>query len=310
MQTFSLTGLFGMEEKEIYYISNHIEAQYTQTAIPKRSGGSRTIYIPNARLRYLQRIILREFLSDYSPSPAATAYHPGAAPAENARPHLQKPYLLKTDICNFFDNIGFGQVYAVFAQHLPARYAKLFAELTCYRDHLVQGAPTSPALSNLVMRRFDQKLLDYCAAHNLTYTRYCDDITLSGAQPLTDAYHFVQKELAKMGFTLNGRKTHFVNSHHRQTVTGIAVNTKLQAPTAYRRKLRQDLYYLYKYGPENVICWHRDAAFIQDDRPQCEKYLLSLLGRINYVLQIDPANTAFQNEKEKLQRYMRTHGYL
>lgn len=46
--------------------------------------------------------------------------------------------------------------------------------------YLPQGAPSSPCLSNLVSLRMDQRIGKYCDRHALTYTRYADDISISG----------------------------------------------------------------------------------------------------------------------------------
>lgn len=208
-----LEQIFGIGTKELYFVANHTRKIYKKVNIPKKSGGVRTLYIPHEKLKYIQRIILKEFLADDLISPCATAYRKGAKLADNAAVHSGKKYLLKMDIQSFFPSIGFGRVYKMFYRQYPAKYAKLFAELCCHDDCLAQGAPTSPAISNMVMSEFDAALEQWCRERGISYTRYCDDITLSGNEPLGQAYYYVKKLLAKNGFFLNKRKTHFVKKH-------------------------------------------------------------------------------------------------
>ena len=54
--------------------------------------------MPHEKLKYMQRVILKEFLADYTISPCAAAYHKGANLADNAAAHSGKKYLLKMDI--------------------------------------------------------------------------------------------------------------------------------------------------------------------------------------------------------------------
>lgn len=304
MKNSSPSDIFNMSEKEIYYVSNNISAHYKKVEIPKKTHGVRTIYIPCEKLMHMQRIILNEFLCEYRISKSATAYHKGSLLTLNAKPHLNKKYILKLDIKDFFSNITYGRVYHMFLSHFPVRYAKLFAELCCYNDKLIQGAPTSPAISNIIMLDFDNSVEHYCKDNGISYTRYCDDITLSSDIPLNTAYHKIKKELYKYGFELNTSKTHFVKNTHQQRVTGIVVNEKLQVPVEYRRKLRQELYYFYKFGAEDVILRNNYTDYISDGKALSEKYIHSLLGRVNYILQIDPHNTEFLSEKQKLQNYI------
>ncbi len=303
MNDFSLTQIFNMSEKEIYYVSNHIAKHYTKAEIPKKNSGTRILYIPNDKLKYMQRVILNEFLSEYRISKCATAYHQGANLLANAKPHLKKKFILKLDIQDFFGSITFGRIYKMFSAHFPNQYAKLFAELCCYKDKLVQGAPTSSAISNIIMFDFDNKIEEYCLNNNISYTRYCDDITLSSNSNLNAAYYKIKKELQKNGFELNSRKTHFVKYTHQQNVTGLVVNEKIQVPIEYRRKLKQELYYLHKFGANNVIFRNNYTDFIDNGNTLNEKYINTLLGKVNYVLQINPKDTMFLKEKEKLCNY-------
>lgn len=304
MSDFSLTDIFNMREKEIYYVSNHISKHYKKVEIPKKTKGVRILYIPSKKLMYMQRIILNAFLSEYRISECATAYHKGSTLVSNAQPHRNKKYVLKLDIEDFFGSITYGRVYKMFFKHFPVKYAKLFTEICCYNDKLVQGAPTSPAISNIIMLDFDNRVESYCKENNISYTRYCDDITLSADFSLDRTYYRIKKELQKAGFELNKRKTHFVKNTHQQRITGVVVNEKIQVPIEYRKKLRQELYYLYKFGANNVILKNNYTDYISNGNTLDVKYINSLLGRINYVLQIDPDNNEFVKEKEKLCSYV------
>ena len=52
--------------------------------------------------------------------------------------------------------------------------------MLCYYDEgLPQGAPSSPAISNLILRDFDRTVGSWCAQRDIAYTRYCDDLTFS-----------------------------------------------------------------------------------------------------------------------------------
>ena len=96
-----------------------------------------------------------------------------------------------------------------------------------------------------------------------------------------------------MGFELNEAKTHFVTNASRQTVTGLTVNEKINVNSDYKRKLRQEIYYSNRFGVKSA------ADYLHE--PDAQKYYSRLMGRINFVLSIDPDNEYFIKAKEKLQ---------
>lgn len=173
-------------------------------------------------------------------------------------------------------------------------------ELCCKNGFLPQGAPTSPALSNIVMCNFDNNIGRWCDKHGISYTRYCDDMTFSSDKPLYAVYQKVKAMLYEMCFELNEKKTHFITNANRQSVTGLTVNDKVLVSADYKRTLRREVYYALKYGLSESIIYADKKDFMADGVPNTEKYYNSLLGRIAFVLQIELENMWFQNALMKL----------
>lgn len=178
----------------------------------------------------VQRRILERYLYQLEVSEYSTAYCKGKSLIDNASPHVRKEYVLKLDISHFFDSIDDDMVYLVL-KHLglsvPA--TTLLTHLCTYQARLPQGAPISPYIANLVMKQFDKKLGRWCCEHNITYTRYCDDMTFSGSKSdirSANVIGKVRRMLYHMGFTLNDKKTVFISSSQQQRVTGVVVNEK------------------------------------------------------------------------------------
>lgn len=281
----SLAADLGCSGKALYSLSNHIERHYRTAEIPKGNGELRQLLIPDPFLMEVQRSILRTLLAWEEISPYATAYRPGGSPRVNARPHVGRPQVLKLDIRKFFDHLYYPLVKE---KAFPAeRYSEanrvLLSLLCVYRNALPQGAPTSPALSNIILKDFDNRMGAWCRERRLVYTRYCDDMTFSGDWDPRAIRAQVQAELKPLGLFLNGRKTAVLGPGNRMAVTGLVVNEKLSVPASYRRKLRQELYYCRKYG----ISGHLERTGIELDGPG---YLRRLLGQVRYVLSVDPEN--------------------
>src|SRR5262249_3086559 len=110
--------------------------------------------------------------------------------------------------------------------------------------HLVQGAPTSPALANLVAWRLDRRLAGLAAKYGFTYPRYADDLTFSGddVEALGRLRVSAQRIIAAEHFTTNTTKTRIARRSSRQTVTGLVVNERVATPRRLRRQLRAILH--------------------------------------------------------------------
>ncbi len=288
--------------KTIYSISNNIEKNYKIYKIKKRNGKYRNICEPSSNLKQIQKRILTNILNNKSISKYAKAYHKGVGLKDNAIPHINKEMILKLDIKDFFENISFVDIYnSCFSiEYFPKSVGMILTYLCTYDNHLTQGSPTSAYISNLVMKEFDEELGNWCNLKNISYTRYSDDMTFSGEFNPSELIVKVRKMLYKLGLELNNNKIHIVHKSSSQKVTGIVVNEKLQVNIKYRNKIRQEIYYIKKFG----LSSHMKKS---DINIESKKYLNKLYGRILYVLQINEYDKEFIKYKQFIKNLKRQY---
>lgn len=298
----SLTNDLGVSAKALYSASNHTSAHYYQTKIPKGNSEYRELAVPDNFMKSIQKRIVERLLVYEEISPYATAYRFGGSTIINAKPHLRNTTVLKLDIRHFFDHIIYPLVKEkVFPEKRYSESNRILLSLIClYKDSLPQGAPTSPIISNIIMKDFDNKVGNWCKAKNIIYTRYCDDLTFSGELKPNEVIGFVRKELQKMGFYLNDKKTFVARNGQKKMVTGIVINDRMNTPVLYRKKLRQEIYYCKKFG----IPHHLTYINVSEDE---ESYLRKLLGKVNYVLSIDKSNKEMRDCKEWILDQLKTN---
>lgn len=293
----SLTKDLGIPAYKLYLMSNSIARHYHNVNIPKRDGGVRTLSVPDEKLKDVQRRIATVLLPLEPVSSYATAYALGSDILKNASLHVGKNKVLKLDIKNFFDSILYSQVKEkVFPAFRYSEENRVLLAMLCYhKDSLPQGAPTSPAISNIIMYEFDEKVGQWCKERNITYTRYCDDMTFSGDFKSGEVIKFVASELKKYGFFLNSRKISVNNLSKRQSVTGLVVNEKPNTSKEYRRKLRQEVYYCRRFGVENHL---KQIGCDMD----VKSYLVSLYSRLSFAARISPDNKKLSDDKNFIKK--------
>lgn len=285
----------GFSAKTLYAVSHSINKHYRKTVIPKRNGGSRQLSVPDEILKSIQKSITEKLILPIGISKYAKAYYPSCSIAKNAKPHISKKIVLNLDIFKFFDSISYSIVKdTVFPSVVFAEPLRILLTILCYYNNgLPQGAPSSPAISNVIMYEFDESVGKWCENQGIAYTRYCDDMTFSGDFNPNIVVSFVRNELKKRGFLLNEQKTKIQKDGRRKSVTGVVVNKKLSVPIEYRRKLRQELYFIEKFGIHD----HMKKANI---KAAPNEYIQQLLGRINYILTINPKDEYFLKSRDFL----------
>lgn len=284
----------GFSAKTLYGLSNSLEKHYHTEYLPKSDGSKRKLSVPDLILKLVQKSIADNILIQYPISKYAKAYKPGSSIQKNARPHVGKKKILKLDIEGFFDHILYSRVKdTVFYEEKYSESIRILLTMLCYyNDSLPQGAPTSPAITNIIMYDFDETVGDFCIKKKIAYTRYCDDMTFSGCFDEREIISFVKGELRKLGLFLKNRKTAVISASKRQVVTGIVVNEKMNVTKDYKKTIRQEIYYIKKFGLDE----HLKRLGISDK----QQYVLSLKGRIAFVLQTIPNNCEFIEYKNFL----------
>lgn len=284
--------------RELNTLLEKRDSFYRPARIPKAGGGTRNLLTPLGELMRHQKFILKNILYRIPVSEYACAYHKHRGLTHLAQPHVGHKTLLHLDIADFFSSITEQMVFTSLLEETgyPKSVAGFLSRLCCYKRYLPQGACTSPALSNICFKKCDEEIAALAKRYAMTYTRYSDDLYLSGDDiPVAMILEEVTDILARHGFRINSKKTRVLHPHHAQKVTAIVVNEKMQVNREYRRQLRQELYYLERFG--------ENAAGVLEAGNYWD-YLYRLRGRVDFVLYVDPENKEFREAKAMLERLL------
>lgn len=302
-----LAEALGITISRLRWLAWHTEAadrvHYIQFAVPKRGGGTRTLAAPHQSLRRCQEWIAQELLARIPIHEQAHGFVPGRSTVTNAEPHVGQGLIVNADLKDFFPSITFPRIMGSFRSfgYSPAvatilallvtecprqlvRYAGRPLWVATGKRSLPQGAPTSPALSNIVAWKLDCRLAGLANSLGWKYTRYADDMTFSTGNSgqgqvgylLARLRHLVENE----GFTLHPDKTRVQRPNTRQSVTGIVVNERMGVPRATVRRLRAILHNAERTGL---------AAQNREQHPHFESWVA---GMIAYVKMVNPDQAA------------------
>lgn len=275
---------------------------YRQFEIPKKSGGNRKIIAPYPSLLLIQKWILSNILNNIPINGCAHAFTSDKSIISNCKQHLGNKEILKLDLKDFFPSIEINRIVLIFNKlGYSENISYILANLCCLNGILPQGAPTSPILSNLVCRKLDKRLLSLAKQFNLKYTRYADDIVFSGEKINVKIMDYVQNIIINEGFEINKDKTRLYKEKNKKIITGISVSDTLKLPRNYKRNLVLELNYILKFGYTS----HISKKKIRDIN-----HLPSIIGKVNFWLQIEPKNEfALKAKKYLLEEFKKRINY-
>lgn len=291
------------------------QQHYVYQWIPKRQG-HRLLEIPKPELKLVQRQILRGILDQIPPHECAHGFRRDHSILSYVQPHARRQMVLHLDLRDFFVSIPSSRAHATFrtagypdsvSQVLTAictnstpeevwtsinrsnSHPRAWNERRRFvSPHLPQGSPTSPALANLCAFRFDCRLAGLAKCVEANYTRYADDLVLSGDAKLArgwrSIYHQICVIAREEGFEINTQKTQVLRPGVRQQVAGVVLNEHPNVKRSEFDRLKAILHNCVRHGPESQ---NRDGH---------ADFQAHLRGRITYVTMLNFARG------EKLQR--------
>ncbi|MFA8391365.1 reverse transcriptase family protein [Burkholderia ubonensis] len=240
VSTRVIATLFGFSPLFLSAIARRPDRYYRQFEI--RSGTKRRlIQSPKVALKLIQRWIGGNLAASLTYPECVYGFVPGRSHVEAAARHCGADWVYSVDIKDFFQSTSSDSVQRALAEvGYQLRAAQLIATYSCFRGFLAQGAPSSPVLSNLVFFPYDRQLLQYAIQGGITYTRYADDVVLSGrGQPPEGMQAFVRQTIEGGGWVLSEKKERLSAKPHRLKVHGLLVGGNNPRLTkGYRHRIR------------------------------------------------------------------------
>jgi RNA-directed DNA polymerase len=272
--------------------------RYKTHLIDKRGGrGKREISQPTKEIKFLQRLLVREELANLVIHDAAIAYRPGMGIRDHAQPHAEARYLLKLDFKDFFPSLKFQAIEHRLSK--DCRYSSLerwiLGNLLCRKVkgtgvlQLSIGAPSSPLVSNYLLREFDERAAAYCKERDIRYTRYADDLAFSTSKPgeLNAVEKFIRGlvfELEYLALVVNEKKTVNVSTKRKRTLVGLTLSNEGRASIGReaKRELRAALknWTIGKLNPTEFSRMKGRLAFTYAIDPD---FVISLLNRHGFA---------------------------
>jgi hypothetical protein len=278
----------------------------------KASGSLRLVEAPKPRLKRIQRLVLDAILANIPAHEAAHGFRQGRSITTFVAPHVGRSIVLKMDLRDFFVSIKSARVTALFlTAGYPEAVARLLTGLctnavpseVCkqagqsdaaaagsrtswqvgqlYRQpHLPQGAPTSPALANLVAYRLDARLAGLAHSAGASYTRYADDLLFSGGEAFARSIRRFPIHVAAIameeGFAVQHRKTRVMRQGVRQRAAGVVFNQKINLQRDEYDRLKAILCNCVRLGPQG-----QNRAGVGD-------FKAHLRGRVAHAVRLCP----------------------
>jgi len=270
---------FGVGINDLANIISTAPLRHKVYAIAKRHGGVRIIAQPSRELKALQRYLLETTLPAFQIHTAATGYVRGKNILTNAQAHLGNRAILKLDFKDFFPSIKVEDweklVRATKVRKIDRVDLSVSSKIMFWGQGskspkcLSIGAPTSPALSNIILFRLDIELAKRAADLGVVYTRYADDITVSSqtVEALLQFEALARRSVAALKsprLTFNDDKRGLYTTGQRRMVTGLVLTPTNQISIGRERK--------------RLISVMLHKVFIGESSPDKKFYLKGLLG--------------------------------
>jgi RNA-directed DNA polymerase len=231
------------------------------------------------------------------------AYRKGRSTLDNAQRHVGSSYLLRLDFFNFFESITSLDLRAYIAEraHLfrdwLADDIEFFCRIVCRNEVLTIGAPTSPALSNVICFDLDQAIQNYCQVRDIAYSRYADDLFFSTRTPriLLALEAEVPRICRDLKFParleVNLAKTRHSSKRGARRVTGVVLGSDERPHVGrwLKRSIRSQIHHVELLNPRERLALAGLIAYVVGQDPNFMNSLINKYGhpRVREAQQLD-----------------------
>jgi RNA-directed DNA polymerase len=288
---------------ELRFLSYHRvvskTTHYKRFYIPKKTGGKRLISTPMPRLKDAQYWILENVLNKIALKESAHGFVKNKSIVTNATPHVKAEVMINIDLKDFFPSISYVRVKGIFQSFGYSEQLATVLGLICTEPQcdsveldgqlyyvasgdrfLPQGAPTSPALTNILCRKLDSRLQGISSKLGFTYTRYADDLTFSAsgeaATRLKTLVGFVKKIIKSENLNIHPDKFRVLRKGARKEVTGVVVNDK---PSIHAKELDRFRSLLFQIEKDGIVGKHWKNS---------KNLLASIHGYASFICMVNP----------------------
>jgi RNA-directed DNA polymerase len=264
------------------------ELELTDPAQPAKPP-RRVLNVVGDLRRFQTRLLRNLFSRKHRPSIFSHGGVPGRHIKSHAEMHLDSVYAFPTDVANFYPSVSNDRVFRLFLKEFGCHpeVANVCTKLCTHRHHLALGLITSPILADRIMMPIDRRLAAMCHKQGLVYSRYVDDLIISGRFPITSGSYprLLCKVLSSCGLRVNPKK-HMDGFEGSGRLDDGKYITKLEIS---RRRIRVRKAYLEEVGKQLS-----DAARLAEGNPMegCYYTANQIHGRIHFIWWINAGQAA------------------
>lgn len=236
-----LAVMMGFNAGFIHSMGRSARAHYRTFEIPK-GAGSRQIRAPKVGIKIIQKWLCWHFSNKFKPTTSVYGFVPGRSHIQAARVHVGADWICSVDIEEFFPSVGAERISSALnlLGYSSDASVETLISVCAFSGSLIQGAPTSPVLSNIVFSNLDEQLERFARENDFRLSRYADDIVVSGKGAYRDGTLERLRALVEGdGWSVNERKLEKAERPERLKVHGLLVHgDKVRLTKGYRNRIR------------------------------------------------------------------------
>ncbi|WP_320128480.1 reverse transcriptase domain-containing protein [uncultured Sphaerochaeta sp.] len=208
--------------------------------------------------------------------------------------HLNYEFTVHLDFAHFFPSVSSNMLFrSLQIQNIELDdYDQSIIQKICFRNtnmsyYLSIGSPTSPIISNIIMKEFDDYFMGYAARYSSSYTRYADDLWFStnSYKQRNDFCNDVTDYLKRNDWLLqiNQQKTYFSRKNQAHHIAGLVITEKqeIKVPRKIKRYIRSLLFDKdFDFDKKQILNGY--ISYIRDNEPSYLNNLIKKYGKVYY----------------------------